>query len=111
MNIGDKIAELRKNKNWSQNDLANKIGVSRVIIGRYEKNDALPSIEIAKKIADCFEVSLDYLVGEGQNAKFDKKTIQRLNDIYTLDPEKKKTLFDLIDTYIRDFKTRKTYAL
>lgn len=111
MNIGDKIAELRKNKNWSQNDLANKIGVSRVIIGRYEKNDALPSIEIAKKIADCFEVSLDYLVGEGQNAKFDKKTIQRLNDIHTLESDKKKTLFDLIDTYIRDFKSRKTYAL
>lgn len=81
MNIGDKIIQLRKKRNWSQNDLAGKVGISRVIIGRYEKNDTLPSIEIAKKIADCFEISLDYLVGEGQNAKFDKKTIQRLNDI------------------------------
>ena len=54
-------------------------------------------------------VSLDYLVGEGQNASFDKKTLQRLKDLEDLDDTKKQTLFDLIDTYIRDAKTRKTY--
>jgi len=43
------------------------------MIGKYERDDAMPSIEAAKKIADAFEVSLDYLVGEGQNAAFDKK--------------------------------------
>ena len=55
-------------------------------------------------------MSLDYLVGEGQNASFDKKTLQRIQDLELLSEEKKSTLFDLIDTYIRDAKTRLAYS-
>lgn len=99
--------------NWSQIDLADKADVSRVMIGKYERGEASPSIEAAKKIADAFEVSLDYLVGEGINASFDKKTLQRLEDLEDLElleDNKKQTLFDLIDTYIRDAKARQAYA-
>jgi ribosome-binding protein aMBF1 (putative translation factor) len=64
LNIGLKITELRKQKGWSQTDLAKKIEVSHVIVGRYERNEATPSIYIAKRIEDAFEVSLDYLAGE-----------------------------------------------
>lgn len=60
--------------------------------------------------ADAFGVSLDYLVGEGQNVSFDKKTLQRLQEIEAMGNDRKAILFDLIDTYIRDFKTRQTYA-
>jgi transcriptional regulator with XRE-family HTH domain len=80
------------------------------MVGKYERDDAIPSIEVAKKIADAFEVSLDYLVGEGQNASFDKKTLQRIQDLELLEENKKNTLFDLIDTYIRDAKTRQAYS-
>ncbi|MEM9681451.1 MAG: helix-turn-helix transcriptional regulator, partial [Bacteroidota bacterium] len=97
-------------RDWSQADLASKTGISQVMVGKYERGDAVPSIEVAKKMADAFEVSLDYLVGEGINASFDKKTLQRLQDLELLEDDKKKTLFDLIDTYIRDAKTRKAYA-
>lgn len=104
------IADLRKAKDWSQTELAANSGVSREMIGKYERGDAAPSIDAAKKIADAFEVSLDYLTGEGQNSKFDKKTLKRLHDLEALEEDKKKTLFDLIDTYIRDSKARKAYA-
>lgn len=110
MKIGRKITELRKQKKWSQTDLANKVNVSRVIIGRYERDEATPSIDIAKKIADAFGISLDNLVGEGINTHFDKKTVQRINELISLAPEKKSVLFDLIDTYIRDAKTRVAYG-
>ena len=73
MKSGKLIAELRDKMDWSQTDLADKSNVSRVMIGKYERCEAIPSIEVAKKIADAFEVTLDYLVGEGQNASFDKK--------------------------------------
>ncbi|MBV8255084.1 MAG: helix-turn-helix transcriptional regulator [Chitinophaga sp.] len=109
MNIGKIIADLRDQKGWSQTDLADKSDVSRVMIGKYERGEALPSIDAAKKIADALEVSLDYLVGEGINAHFDKKTLKRLEEIELLEEEKKHTLFDLIDTYIRDAKTRAAY--
>jgi transcriptional regulator with XRE-family HTH domain len=78
METGKNISTLR---DWSQTDLASNSGVSREMIGKYERGVAVPSIEAAKKIADAFEVSLDYLVGEGINSKFDKKTVKRLQDI------------------------------
>ncbi len=109
MQTGKIIATLRDKVNWSQTDLADKSEVSRVMIGKYERGEATPSIDAAKKIADAFEVSLDYLVGEGQNANFDKKTVQRLQDIAALNPKIKDKLFFLIDTVIRDTNAQKAY--
>jgi transcriptional regulator with XRE-family HTH domain len=110
MNTGEVITQSRNKLNWSQTDLADKSGVSRVMIGKYERNDAIPSIDAAKKIADALEVSLDYLVGEGQNASFDKKTVKRLQDIQQMDEDTKGVLFNVIDTYIQNFKTKKAFA-
>jgi len=70
----------------------------------------VPSIDAAKKIADALEVTLDYLVGEGTNAKLDKKNVKRLHDIELLEEPKRSVLLDLIDTYIRDAKIRKAHA-
>jgi transcriptional regulator with XRE-family HTH domain len=110
MNTGKIITELRKSKDWSQTDLAGKSGVSREMIGKYERDEAVPSIEAAKKIADAFDVSLDYLVGVGVNSKLDKRNLKRIEELELLEDEKKKTLFDLMDTYIRDAKARKAFA-
>ena len=104
------ISDSRESKGWSQSELADKSGVSRVMIGKYERGEAVPSIDAAKRIADALDVSLDFLVGEGINSKFDKKTIKRLNDIEQLEEPKRNILFDLIDTYIRDAKIRKAHA-
>lgn len=110
MNTGKIIVHLREEKGWSQTNLANRSSVSRVMIGKYERGEAIPSIETAKKIADALEVSLDYLVGEGINAYFDKKPVQRLHDIESLGPQIKDKLFFLIDTVIRDNKVKQAYA-
>ena len=72
-NIAKIIADLRKQKGWSQTELATESGVSREIIGKYERGEAVPSIEFAKRIADAFGVSLDYLAGEGTLSKLEKK--------------------------------------
>ncbi|MBX4322170.1 helix-turn-helix domain-containing protein, partial [Mycobacterium tuberculosis] len=42
MNIGDKITDLRKQKNMNQTELGKAAGVSREIIGRYERNEVMP---------------------------------------------------------------------
>ena len=110
LNIGSKIIELRKAKGWSQAQLAEAINASRDIIGKYERNDNLPSIEMALKIAHIFDVSVDYLLGEGKHASFDKDTLKRINNIENLDDNTKKTLFNVIDTFLRDAKARVAYA-
>lgn len=104
------IANLRKEKGWSQSDLAKKSGVSREMISKYERKLAIPSVDAAKKIADAFQVSLDYLVGEGINADFDKQTLKRLQEIQNMKPDFRVHLFSVIDSVIRDYKTRQAYA-
>lgn len=110
MNISKRIAEIRKEKDWSQTDLSTKSGVSREMIGKYERGEASPSIEAAKKIADAFEVSLDYLVGEGANASFDKATVSRLHDVQKLSSEEKAHVYAMLDAFLRDVRTKKAYA-
>ena len=110
VDISNKITLLRKEKGWSQKELAKLIGSSREIISKYEKDNVMPSIEMAKKIADAFGVSLDFLAGEGQNASFDKKTVQRMQEIESMESSFKDNLFSVIDSVIRDYKTQKAYA-
>jgi transcriptional regulator with XRE-family HTH domain len=110
MNISNIISQLRDKNGLSQSDLANKSQVSRVMIGKYERGEAIPSIDAAKKIADALGVSLDYLVGETSQTSFDKRTLERIQELELLEESKKQTLYDLIDTYIRDCKTRKAFS-
>jgi transcriptional regulator with XRE-family HTH domain len=110
MNIGHKIAELRKQKSLSQIDFAKEVEVSREMIGRYERGEVMPSIEVAKKIADALEVSLDYLAGDAQKAAVDKQTLKLMRDIEDLEPAIKDKLLYLANAVIRDAKTKKAYA-
>ncbi|RDC58428.1 hypothetical protein DU508_00015 [Pedobacter chinensis] len=61
MNIGCKIIALRKLKKNFHADLARIAGVSRKIIGKYGRNEALHYVEVSKKIVSALEVFLDYL--------------------------------------------------
>ena len=79
-------------------------------IGKYERNENSPSIEMAVKIADAFDVTIDYLIGNGKHAAYDKDVIERIEDIQALDANTRTTLFNVIDTYLHDYKARKAYA-
>lgn len=98
--IGDRITQLRKQKGWSQSSLAKEINASREAIGKYERNEALPSVETAKKIADAFDVTLDYLVDDSASPTFDKKTVKRLNDIQLLSEEDRQHVYALLDAFL-----------
>lgn len=110
IDIGSKITALRKRKDWSQADLAKTIDASRDIIGKYERNENCPSIEMAVRIARVFDVPVDYLLREGKHAAYDKETVKRLEGIESLDTNTKSVLFNIIDTFLRDAKARKAYA-
>jgi len=110
LNIGERIIQLRKQKNLSQAELADKAEVSRTIIGNYERNANTPSIEVLLKLAKVFDVSLDFLIGEGDLSSFDKDLLKRIQDIERLDPDTKQHLFFLIDNVVQNFKTKKAFA-
>lgn len=61
--FGDKLKKLREANNLSQQQLAEKLGMSPSGIGMWEQNRRQPDNETLKKIAQLFDVSTDYLLG------------------------------------------------
>ena len=59
--------ELRKLNNLSQEDIAEKIGVSRQTLSKYETGESLPDIERCKMLADLFGVTMDDLISYEKN--------------------------------------------
>lgn len=61
--IGNKILKLRKKNNLSQEDLAEKVGVERQTISKWELGETSPDLKQSKKLSEIFNVCLDELVG------------------------------------------------
>ena len=62
MNIADRIQNLRKTKGISQEELADKIGVSRQAVSKWESEQSVPDIDKVIIMSDYFEVTTDYLL-------------------------------------------------
>jgi len=62
MGFSTNLTELRKLHNYSQEELAEKISVSRQTLSKYETGESLPDIEKCKLLADVFSVSIDDLI-------------------------------------------------
>ena len=66
--LGQKIASLRKEKKLSQEELAEKLDVSRQAISKWERNESLPDVYNLVNIADALDVSLDLLIHKEKQA-------------------------------------------
>lgn len=62
--LGDKIINERKNHKLNQEELAEKIGVTRQTISNWELNETSPDLKQAQKLCDIFNISLDELIGK-----------------------------------------------
>ena len=63
MSLGEKISDLRKKESMSQEDLAEKVGVARQTISKWELDETAPDIKQAQELSKIFHISLDELVG------------------------------------------------
>ena len=66
MIMAEKIALLRKQNGWSQEELAEKLGVSRQSVSKWESGGAIPDLDKVVKLSALFGVSTDYLLLDGQ---------------------------------------------
>lgn len=62
MTIADRIQSLRKAKGMSQEELADKVGVSRQSVSKWESEQAAPDLDKIVIMSDIFEVTTDYLL-------------------------------------------------
>ena len=111
--FGNRLLTLRKERSWSQPDLGKKAGTSGAIIGRYERGEITPSIEVAKKLADAFGVTLDFLVGDKDvpNILHDQVMLTRWQEIDALEPTARERILSVMDSLVRDAKARQAYRM
>ncbi|MDX9928246.1 MAG: helix-turn-helix transcriptional regulator [Bacteroidales bacterium] len=94
---------------YTQSELGKQAGTSGDLIGRYERDEVKPSIEVIMRIADALSVSIDYLVGK-TDLEIDQDTLRRLRDVSKLPADAKKQIFLVVDALIRDFKAKQAYS-
>ena len=109
MDFGKNIVFLRKEQGISQTELANRLGIHKNVLGRYEREEAKPSIEVARSIADILKVSLDYLTGK-VDQHIDKSIVDKVLTIQKLPHEERERILFTMDALIRDAKSRFAYA-
>ncbi|MDY6929757.1 MAG: helix-turn-helix transcriptional regulator [Pseudomonadota bacterium] len=111
--FGNGLLALRKERGWSQPELGKKVGTSGAIIGRYERGEITPSIDVAKKLADAFGVTLDFLVGDKTvpNILHDQTMLARWQEIDGLEPPERERILSVMDSLVRDAKARQAYRM
>ncbi len=102
MQFGDRLKELREEKELKQAELANLFNISPSTIGMYEQNRRTPDFALLNSIADYFGVSIDYLLGRTNIRNYEENTIASHTDDRTqqLSEEGRKKLDDFIDYLI-----------
>jgi transcriptional regulator with XRE-family HTH domain len=66
MTLGEKLKSARKSVGWTQEQLADKLMVSRQAITKWESDKGMPDIENLKKLSKLLNISIDYLVDDGE---------------------------------------------
>lgn len=101
MAFNEKLKMLRKEKEWSQDALANMLETDGRQISRYETGKFLPSAEVIIKIAKLFNVSVDYLLFDEVTRKplhyNDDELISKLSQIEDLTQEDRNSLLHFVD--------------
>lgn len=84
MTLADKIMKLRREHDWSQEQLAEQLGISRQSVSKWESGAAVPDLERILKMSDLFHVSVDYLVKEDMEEMEDdhEKTAEHFPSFY-----------------------------
>ena len=118
MNFGQRLKLLREQNTVTQDELSKHLGVGRPTIAGYETKGKQPSFELLEKIADFFDVSIDYLLGRTDVKSSSELSVEEDLDGYSisnkiskeineLSPESQEELKKLIELYkIRDMQKR-----
>ena len=91
MRFGEKLAEIRKSQGYTQENLAEKLGVSRQAVSRWEANDTVPDIEMLLGICEIFHVSADYMIHNDYESDEDIPAVKEKTETVREVTEKSRT--------------------
>ena len=114
MSLGEKLKLLRKEKGWSQDELAYHAQIDGRQVSRYENARVMPSIEVIIKIATAYEVSIDYLLLEDTPRRTLRtpsgKLAERVLALGPLSEEDERSVLNLLDAVAARQKLRELAA-
>lgn len=104
MSFSEKIVSLRKERNWTQVQLAESLGMAVNQIKRYEKGKSAPSLEAIKKLAVTFGISADELIFDKGDTvaaqKLDSGLLKRFEKITKLPQKEREAVETMLDGII-----------
>ena len=109
--FGKKLKICREEKKISQSKLAKLIGVHHSIIGRYEREETKPTIDVVTNLAKALNTTVGYLLGENEELNLFKDPIMlnRFKEIQNLSEDDKHCILYAIDNLLASAKTRQAY--
>ncbi|BCJ93616.1 hypothetical protein acsn021_11850 [Anaerocolumna cellulosilytica] len=106
MDIGKKIRSLRQQNGLSQVSLADIIGVSKSTMSNYERNFSTPDPEVLLKLADYFNVSIDFLFSHqdfGFQSDLTKESVTYANSSFNKDESNALTYYNRLSDENKDY--------
>lgn len=110
--FGKKLREAREAKGISQSELARLLKTNHSIIGKYERDEVKPTVDVVKRLAENLDTTVGFLLGESEDLNIlkDPSMLKRLNEINKLPSNEREALLFNVDAVLRDAKTRQAYA-
>lgn len=97
MILADKIMMLRKKCGWSQEDLADQLGISRQSVSKWESGMSIPDLEKIVKMSSLFGVSTDYLLKDEIEEELPSETLEKDSEtVRSVSLEEANTYMDLV---------------
>lgn len=116
MSFAEHLKQIRKDKNLTQGELAERVGVHANHISRYERGEANPSAELLKQFSEALDVSADELLfGDKKeyliNSITDNELVKMVKKIEQMGQNEKDTIKDLISAYIFRNETKQRLSI
>lgn len=105
--LGDRLARLRKERGYTQVELAKIVGIKQTIVSDYERERIRPHIEMAARLAKALEVSVDELVGASPRNSIvlkNQRFLRRLKQLESLPKRDQDALVRMMDSLIKNAK-------
>ena len=97
-----RLKALREAKGLKRAEVADRIGTTGPIYGRYERGERTPAIDTARAIAQALDVSLDYLVGDAGEPVRDQAMLYRLEVLQQVAPQHRERILHTFDVLLKD---------
>jgi transcriptional regulator with XRE-family HTH domain len=108
MTVGERIKQLRKNLGLTQQQLADKVGITYIQIGRYETAKSNASADVLQKVALALGSTTDFLMSGGNAQQLaDKELLQQFKEVELLSNDDKYLVKTFIDAFITKRKVQK----